>query len=455
MGDSVENEVSRTLPDTITIPEINGEMVHLRPATLADCAIMDELEAYYNASRITGKDEAAERALVHTWVGRSVAWSQGLSSHESGVGDPESRRTIAWAVVADPTGELEPKDGKVIGMIFLIDIDGWAKSARIQIMLGKDYRGRGYSRDAMPRVMTYGFAWAPAGLGMHRIWVAVPEKNTRSLSVYQSLGFVLEGTSRHALWDDADQRYQDQIVLGTLVDEFDPIRSLDAFGMHLIEDNPGVREALAAREHSMSIMRDKVAQQLRNQQAQSLKPNTEESDQGTASGNTSDAATNTVLNQAQAVQEGQQTDSVEATVYADSAQAQHGATDTSHQSGTSQLEHTVQAQAALDAAHDKRSMQERESNANHDAPESSKLTKAGNAETARHTAGLHAADQSAEQVPNKHGQQDADAVADSDADAQHNTKGGSSWSYADKTATHSKRAWWRNLGKGRTRENNE
>lgn len=434
MGDSVENEVSRTLPDTITIPEINGEMVHLRPATLADCAIMDELEAYYNASRITGKDEAAERALVHTWVGRSVAWSQGLSSHESGVGDPESRRTIAWAVVADPTGELDPKDGKVIGMIFLIDIDGWAKSARIQIMLGKDYRGRGYSRDAMPRVMTYGFAWAPAGLGMHRIWVAVPEKNTRSLSVYQSLGFVLEGTSRHALWDDADQRYQDQIVLGTLVDEFDPIRSLDAFGMHLIEDNPGVREALAAREHSMGIMRDNVAQQLRNQQAQSLKPTVEGGEQGAASSATSDSALHTASNQVQAVQEGQQTDSVETTQNADSARAQQGATDTSHQSVTSQLEHALHAEpepTALDTVHDKRNMQEHESNANHEAPESRKRAETGNA--------------------------GADTVVDTDTDtdAQHNTKGGSSWSYADKTATHSKRAWWRNLGKGRTRENNE
>lgn len=432
MGDSVENEVSRTLPDTITIPEINGEMVHLRPATLADCAIMDELEAYYNASRITGKDEAAERALVHTWVGRSVAWSQGLSSHESGVGDPESRRTIAWAVVADPTGELDPKDGKVIGMIFLIDIDGWAKSARIQIMLGKDYRGRGYSRDAMPRVMTYGFAWAPAGLGMHRIWVAVPEKNTRSLSVYQSLGFVLEGTSRHALWDDADQRYQDQIVLGTLVDEFDPIRSLDAFGMHLIEDNPGVREALAAREHSMGIMRDKVAQQLRNQQAQSLKPTVEGGEQGATSSATSDSALHTASNQVQAVQEGQQTDSVETTQNADSARAQQGATDTSYQSATSQLEHALHAEpepTALDTVHDKRNMQEHESNANHEAPESRKRAETGNA--------------------------GADTVVDTDTDAQHNTEGGSSWSYADKTATHSKRAWWRNLGKGRTRENNE
>ena len=109
----------------------------------------------------------------------------------------------------------------------------------------------------MPRVMTYGFAPEPAGLGMHRIWVSVPEKNSRSISVYQSLGFVPSGTSRDALWDAENNKYQDLIVMDTLADEYDPIRSLDAFGMHLIEDNPGVKEALSAREHSIAIQQNK------------------------------------------------------------------------------------------------------------------------------------------------------------------------------------------------------
>ncbi|MBW3093346.1 GNAT family N-acetyltransferase [Bifidobacterium sp. 82T10] len=255
---SPDQETSRELPARIVIPPIKGEMVHLRPATVEDLPRLDELDAYYNASRITGKDAQAERAVVHTWVRRSVAWANGQAASESGVGDPESRRTIAWAVLTDSDHDDDGKvdaeaTDNVIGMVFLIDVDGWARSARIQVLLGKDYRGRGYSRDMMPRVMTYGFAPEPAGLGMHRIWVAVPEKNTRSLSVYQSLGFVKTGSSRDALWDAENSRYQDLIVLDTLFDEYDPIRSLDAFGMHVIEDNPGMREALAMREHSVAI----------------------------------------------------------------------------------------------------------------------------------------------------------------------------------------------------------
>ncbi|MBW3081560.1 GNAT family N-acetyltransferase [Bifidobacterium saguinibicoloris] len=261
MSEHTEASVSeqrRDLPSRIVIPPIRGEMVHLRPATMEDLPKLDELEAYHGANRITGKDENAERAVVHAWVRRSVAWTQGQAPSESGVGDPESRRTMAWAVLTDADHDADhvtdaASTGNVIGMIFLIDIDGWSRSARIQVILGKDYRGRGYSRDAMPRVMTYGFAPEPAGLGMHRIWVAVPEQNSRSVSVYQSLGFVPSGTSRDALWDPTTGKYQDLIVMDTLFDEYDPIRSLDAFGMHVFEDNPGIQEALSAREHSIAI----------------------------------------------------------------------------------------------------------------------------------------------------------------------------------------------------------
>lgn len=149
------DEQRRELPERIVIPPIRGEMVHLRPATVEDLPKLDELKAYYGATNITGKDETAERAVVHAWVRRSVAWTHGQAASESGVGDPEARRTMAWALLTDADHDADhvvdaASTDNVIGMIFLIDIDGWSRSARIQVILGKDYRGRGYSRDAMP-----------------------------------------------------------------------------------------------------------------------------------------------------------------------------------------------------------------------------------------------------------------------------------------------------------------
>ena len=117
----------------------------------------------------------------------------------------------------------------------------------------------------MPRVMTYGFADEPEGLGLHRIWVAVPEKNTRSYSVYQSLGFVPSGTSRDALWDEANNKYQDLNVLDTLVDEYDPVRAMDAFGMHVITTNPGMEKALLLHQHSTAIRKQALSDTIASQ----------------------------------------------------------------------------------------------------------------------------------------------------------------------------------------------
>lgn len=262
ISDACESLDSRALPVSIDIPEIRGEMAKLRPATLDDLSRMDDLHAFDSAALITGKDSQSERTMVHAWVERSVQWSKNscfADDSSNGCnecrfsGDVQSCPTIAWAIVPDVLDDEENKSASIIGMIFLIDIDGWARSARIQVVLGRDYRGRGYSRDAMPRVMTYGFASLPVGLGMHRIWVGVPATNTRSLSVYQSLGFMRTGTARDALWDSYNQKYQDFVVMDTLADEYDAIRSLDAFGLHVIEENPGVREALSAHEHSIAV----------------------------------------------------------------------------------------------------------------------------------------------------------------------------------------------------------
>ena len=250
----------RALPSSISIPEIEGEMLVLRPAVWEDCEKLDEFDAFHDSARITGKSKEAERSTVRAWVSRYLSWSRGELRAQESFSDPEARGVIAWSMFAqsDLTGsdDKNESDGNgfvLIGMVFLIDIDGWAKSARIQVLLGRDYRSRGFSRDAMPRVMTYGFAPEPAGLGMHRIWVGVPQRNTRASTVYKSLGFTTEGNSRDALWDNENERYQDLEVQGMLADEFDPIGSLEAFGMRPIMTNPGIREAMSMHEHSIEI----------------------------------------------------------------------------------------------------------------------------------------------------------------------------------------------------------
>ncbi|OTA27430.1 hypothetical protein B9G54_01135 [Alloscardovia macacae] len=241
------------LADSITIPDIQGEMVHLRAATWEDYEKMDSISAFSRSLILFGKTAEAERAIIRAWVKRSLAWQEGhraasqcadaqhVSAHSL---DAQERGVLAWSLFVEE---------EFIGMAFLVDIDTWAGSARIHVILGENYRGRGFTRDAMPRVMTFGFAPRPAGMGLHRIWISVPSANTRSQAVYQSLGFTETGVARDALWDSVENHYMDLHVYDMLVDEYDPIRSLEAFGLHPIMDNPGVREALAQHEHTMEL----------------------------------------------------------------------------------------------------------------------------------------------------------------------------------------------------------
>lgn len=248
----------RQLPTSVRIPEITGEMQLLRPVRYEDIEIMDRLNAWANSSTITGLSASAERLLVASWVRDSVAWSMGTRDPVSEVSSAGLQRTIGWTMQTKLSDSIRPDEVRPIGMIFLTSIDGWTRSARLQVILGSDFRGRGYSRDAMPRVMTFGFASVESGegLGLHRIGTRVPEKNVRAHSVYHSLGFTSEGELVDASWDDEENRYQNIYVLSSLQDEYDPIRSLDAFGMRMIEGNPGTREALAAHQHSIAIAQD-------------------------------------------------------------------------------------------------------------------------------------------------------------------------------------------------------
>lgn len=253
----------RTLTEKIEIPQIRAEMATLRAATLGDCDKLEGLGAFSRSVDTYGNLADSQRAIVYAWVERSVQWQNGTRTSSDSRLDAQARGVMAWTITArtdnSSDGELSARDDDIIGMIFLVDIDAWNSSARIQVILGENYRGRGYSRDVMPRVMTYGFAPRTAGLGLHRIWMSVPSTNSRSLAVFQSLGFTQAGVSRDALWNPYQERYDDVHIMDVLVDEFDPIQSLKTFGLHAIMENPGIKEALAQHEHTMQI-RQRVRQ---------------------------------------------------------------------------------------------------------------------------------------------------------------------------------------------------
>jgi RimJ/RimL family protein N-acetyltransferase len=85
-------------------------------------------------------------------------------------------------------------DDRPIGTIGLFDLDLRNGNAGLGISIGDPAdTGQGYGTDAMRALV----GWAFDMLRLERIWLDVYAFNPRARVVYERLGFVHEGTSRH------------------------------------------------------------------------------------------------------------------------------------------------------------------------------------------------------------------------------------------------------------------
>lgn len=89
------------------------------------------------------------------------------------------------------------------------------RSAELGILIGeKEYWGRGFGREAMNLLCSYGFQQ----LNLNRIGLEVYEYNARAIRCYERVGFRLEGRRREArFWDG---RHWDVLQMGILAREW-------------------------------------------------------------------------------------------------------------------------------------------------------------------------------------------------------------------------------------------
>ncbi|HEU4672213.1 MAG TPA: GNAT family protein [Candidatus Limnocylindrales bacterium] len=111
-------------------------------------------------------------------------------------------------------------DDRPIGTVGLFELDPTNGSAGLGIMVGAaDDRGRGYGSDMLRALLDFGFA----SLRLERIWLDVYDFNPRARRVYERVGFVHEGTLRHAIWREG--RFVDVHRMAILADEWRAGRS--------------------------------------------------------------------------------------------------------------------------------------------------------------------------------------------------------------------------------------
>lgn len=123
-----------------------------------------------------------------------------LNSIRSGV---EERRLFQWAVTLADTDQM-------IGTCTLTSWDRDNRHADIGFILARAFWGRGYAREAVHRVLTFGFE----AMDLHRVEADVHPENEASLRLLESLGFVREGLLRER-WCTFGA-WEDSVLLGLL-----------------------------------------------------------------------------------------------------------------------------------------------------------------------------------------------------------------------------------------------
>ena len=96
----------------------------------------------------------------------------------------------------------------------LNEIDEVVRSANLRLAMRPGYRGRGYGTEAIQLILGLAFD----GLALHRVELDVLSINARAKSLYENLGFRVEGRKRDA-YRDGDGCC-DAIIMALLEDEY-------------------------------------------------------------------------------------------------------------------------------------------------------------------------------------------------------------------------------------------
>jgi RimJ/RimL family protein N-acetyltransferase len=172
-------------------PSLEGEMIRLRPLRADDAPAMWEMVTDPASMRLTGTRVPLTRDEVERWCA-TVSAAPGR---------------IDLAITANGSDEY-------LGEIVLEGIDESIGRADLRLVMRPAYRGRGYGTEAIQLVL--GLAYD--GIGLHRVGLEVLSLNNRAHSMYENIGFSVEGRRRDAFRDG--DGWCDGILMGMLEDEF-------------------------------------------------------------------------------------------------------------------------------------------------------------------------------------------------------------------------------------------
>ncbi len=185
------------MPDFTTKPTLVGELVTLRPVAGTDAATLQALMADPEVTRLTGSAHTSSASVQDDY-----SLDQLIEIYTRWAGSSDR---IVWVIVENATG-------LVVGESVLNDLDEGNLSCGFRIWIS-GATGRGLGTESVR--LTVGHAFAT---GLHRVELEVYDFNPRARHVYETVGFIIEGTRREALLFDGD--WVDCHQMGLLASEW-------------------------------------------------------------------------------------------------------------------------------------------------------------------------------------------------------------------------------------------
>lgn len=109
-------------------------------------------------------------------------------------------------------------DKALAGMTFLKKINMIFRHAEFAIIIDSARAGKGLGKAACYKTLEFAFN----NLGLNKVYLKVRTDNNAAVKIYQSCGFVVEGTIRQDVFKNGN--FTDQFFMGVLFSEFLKIR---------------------------------------------------------------------------------------------------------------------------------------------------------------------------------------------------------------------------------------
>ena len=105
------------------------------------------------------------------------------------------------------------RDSQQIGIIDLFDFDPHHKRAAVGIIIGKEYRNKGYGTEALDLLIKY----AKTVLNLKQLHCGIGFDNAHSMKLFQSKGFEVTGTRKS--WRLHERKWLDEHFLQLIFDQ--------------------------------------------------------------------------------------------------------------------------------------------------------------------------------------------------------------------------------------------